>query len=207
MIQLTVATVFLLTATAHAGEIPRHCFDFEKKIDSPVPLLDQKPIPPSSEWEKGISALGKTNEIDWAYTSGTVKKPVSAIYQKLLDPKTIRGEKGPKVEMKELKSQNFMKLFEESINAKPTFFISLDWIEKWAYRLKEGTEKDPKEIQIFYEKMSGTNFIDHFCGNILLKALSPDSTSVFLYEEIKASHRDSEDVLKGITGTLNTLRK
>jgi len=37
--------------------------------------------------------------------------------------------------------------------------------------------------------------------------LSPTSTGVFIYEEVQADRRSSDDVLNGITGTLRTLRE
>jgi len=107
----------------------------------------------------------------------------------------------------EIESKTFLKKMIEKIVVKPVFFITIAWSEEWGFGLKKGTPANPEAIVISYQKTEGTSHIKHLCGNISLQMLSPTSTGVFIYEEVQADRRSSDDVLNGITGTLRTLRE
>ncbi len=171
------------------------CFDFTKKITSPLRAAPES-------FEKDLT----DRDHDWATTSGTVEKPIADLLKALLDPKTIRNDSNTHIQLVEKTSADFLKLQEEQIEVKPVFFLTLNWTELWAYSLLTGTSTAPTSLLISYEKTSGTSHIQHYCGNILLKQLSPKNTGVFLYEEMKADHRNSSDILNNLKGTLRTLR-
>lgn len=148
-----------------------------------------------------------SKENDWGQTSGIVDKPIGELYKKLQDPKTIRNSDNTKVDLSSSEPKDFLKLIHQKIVIKPVFFMTVDWQEDWAFSLKEGTKEKPTAILISYQKTEGTSHIKHLCGNILLQALSPTTTGVYLYEEVQADRRSAEDVAKGISGTLRTLRE
>lgn len=89
----------------------------------------------------------------------------------------------------------------------PFPFVTVKWTDEWAFSLLAGTFGDPKKILISYEKIEGTTHIKHLCGNILITADSGSSKShVFLYEEAEATGRSQEDTVKGLKGTLDSIR-
>lgn len=190
----------LFSSLAFADKPSKPCFDFETKIATPL-----KAAPTNFKEDQSNSKEGE--QTDSASVSGTVQKPILELYQKLLDPKTIRNGNNTKIELKPVESKNYLKRFTQSIKVNPTFFLTLRWDEEWGFALKEGTADAPKSIVISYEKTSGTSHIAHLCGNIVLQSLSPTSTGVFLYQETKADRRNAEDLLKDISGTLRTLRE
>ena len=194
-------TVLTVTSALASDSEDKKCFDFSTKIVNP---LKAAPSTFSETQDSSQSENGK--ELDWAKIAGVVKKPITELYLYLLDPHTIRNNSNTQIRLKEIPSDQYMKRFEQLITVKPIFFLTLDWAEIWTFALKEGTKEAPKSIVVSYEKVSGTSHIQHLCGNIVLQQLSPKTTGVFLYEELKADQRDSKDVLNGITGTLKTLR-
>ena len=179
------------------------CFDLSK---SSITLL--KPAPTKFEAGTDPSENGTdVSQNDWGKISGVVNKPIADLYQKLLDPKTIRNSDNTKVTVVPIETKDFLKKKIEKIVVKPVFFITVEWSEEWGFALKQGTPEKPEAIVVSYQKSEGTSHIKHLCGNILLQSLSPTSTGVFLYEEVQADRRSSKDVLNGITGTLRTLRE
>ena len=198
MKSLPFALIILLTTSSTWAA----CFDFQAKTLEPL-----KPAP--STYVDGKDEESKSaddGDLNWAKTSGLVKRPILEIYTLLLDPRTIRNGSDTKVEVTELPSEVFIKKIEENITVKPVFFLTLNWKEIWAYLVKDGTKEAPKSILVSYEKVQGTSHIRQLCGSILLQSLKPDQTGVYIFEELNADRRNAQDVLNGITGTLRTLR-
>ena len=198
--KLLLIPFLFIGARAHAEG---NCFDTSKPNP---PLLHA----PADKYEEGKdpSQFGTDDKKnDWGQVSGLVHHSINDLYQKLLDPKTIRNGSDTQVEVTPIEIKDFLKRTSQKIVIKPTFFITVEWKEDWLYSLKEGTATDPKVIVISYQKAEGTSHIKLLCGNILLTQLSPTLTGVSLYEEVQADRRSAEDALKGITGTLRTLRE
>lgn len=195
-----VVSILFLCSHAQA-ETP--CFDL---IQNSVKLL--RPAPTSFKPKSDSTDFGTdAKENDWGQISGTVEKPILDLYRKLQDPKTIRNGDNTRVDVTVIQAKDFLKKIVEKIVVKPVFFITIEWTEEWAFGLKKGSADKPQEIVISYQKSEGTSHIKHLCGNILLQSLTPTSTGVYIYEEVQADRRTAEDVLKGITGTLRTLRE
>jgi hypothetical protein len=190
---------FVLSAQASESLAP--CFDFSTKITTPL-----KPAPTQFEKGQDISKLTEGDSFDSARVSGRIEKPILALYQKLLDPRTIRADEDIEIKVKTTESKDYLKRITQSIKITPVFFITLEWNEEWVYALKEGTPEAPKSIVISFEKTSGTSHIQRLCGNYVLQSLGPTLTGVFIYEEMGADRRDAKDILNDITGTLKTLR-
>ncbi len=190
-----------ISSSVFATESDKPCFDFTQKSTE---LL--RPAP--AHFDPAAEAKGKTSTgFDFAWVSGVVEKPILEIYQKLLNPKTVRDSDSSQVEVKETPSENYLKLLEQSITIHPIVFLSLHWKEDWGYALKEGTAQAPAEIIISYQKKEGTTYITHLCGNFQLKQLGPTQTGIYLYQEMLASHRDAQNILNDVSGTLRTLKK
>lgn len=182
------------------------CFNFKDKITTAL-----KAAPTKFESGKDFTSKGQNkSEVDWAEVGGLVNKSVKDLYLKLLDPKTIRSGDNVKVNASDLQSnpiaKNYLKYIEQSIELKPRWFLTLKWKENWAYTLLDGTAENPKTILISFQKFEGTSHIERFCGSILLQTISPTQSSVYIYQEMKASRRDAQNILDDITGTLRTLR-
>ena len=180
------------------------CFDFKTKITTPLQPAPTRYEPDHSESKTVTTAAG--DSFDTAKVSGVVQHSVQELYQMLLDPKTIRNGDDIEVSTHSIDSKDYLKETVQTIQVTPVFFLTIEWKETWAYALKDGTEKKPKTIVISYEKTEGTSHIDHLCGNIVLRSLSPTSTGVFLYQEMKADRRNAKDLLNDLSGTLRTLR-
>ena len=179
------------------------CFDLSK---ASVQLLKAAPLKFDPKTDLGDSGID-SNHLDWGQVSGVVHKPLGELYFKLQDPKTIRNSDNTKVTVELIETKEFLKKFLQKIVVKPVIFITIEWTEEWGFALKQGTPEKPEAMVISYQKSEGTSHIRHLCGNILLRALSPTSTGVFIYEEVQADRRNAKDVLNGITGTLRTLRE
>jgi hypothetical protein len=217
--QMLIAVSILISSSPGVG------FCGEMKAASPSPSpdsnptcfnLNQKnvrilfPVPLNfSEIDKEKPEFGNSpSEHDWGRVNGIVKKPIQALYEKLLDPLFTRNRKTTTIETTELTAPTgVIKKFHHSIHVKPVFFITVEWEEDWSYALLDGTEQKPKAILISYQKTGGTSHIRHFCGNIFLKQIDSGTTGVYIVENIDADHRSPEDVYNGILGTLRNLRE
>jgi hypothetical protein len=176
------------------------CFNFKAKIH-PLHAFP-KTFPEGSD-----PAEGEPGHPDWGSVTGVVKKPLAELYKLLLNPRTIRDDEDMKITITQTPSENFLNLYDQALHIKPAFFLTLDWTETWGFSLEEGTKQNPKAILISYEKTAGTSHIRRFCGNYLLRAISPTETGVYLYQELDADRHDYKDILKDLKGTLETLRK
>ncbi len=195
---------FNLNSTHAAEPLTSPCFNFSKPSTT---LLHSAPA--TFEADKDPSDFGtdaKTNN-DWGQISGIVKKPILELSKKLQDPKTIRNGSNTKVAVNEVESKDFLKRIDQTIVIKPVFFLTIEWKEAWAFALKDGKAEKPESMVISYQKTEGTSHVKHLCGNIFLKSITPDSTGVYLYEEVQADRRSAKDVVDGLSGTLRTLRE
>jgi hypothetical protein len=193
-IQVISFIVTLLLPLAFTFSASAKCFDFSKKITSP--LKDTK-----------APASGKTGEgITWAAVEGTVEKPISQVLKLLLDHNTTKSPSVDEMTVEENKdSPHFANHFVKFMVK--TFIFKVSWTEQWAYEILAGSPEKPAKTLITYEKIDGTHYIPHLCGSVVLRKLSERSTGVYQYEEAKAERRSVEDTVKGLEGTLATLRK
>jgi hypothetical protein len=200
---LTTALLFLCVNIFAVADQPnstpplkKNCFNFSATI--------LNPIVPIIEGQKS----GKTEtKLDYAVASAKVEKTIQALLDQVLDPKTARNNSDTVVKIKTLPLGPHVRFFEEHIEIKPVFFLTLNWTEKWATTLIKGTAQDPQEYLVSYEKTEGTSHIQHLCGNIILKSLGPQSTWVYLYQELEATRRDANNIMNDLTGTLKTLQQ
>jgi hypothetical protein len=199
-------------AALAAKDVPAQtCFNFKAAITAPlVPAPAENPKEPMEKtdpFDFGRKERGGAQQrYDFAQVSGYVQAPVRKIFELLTDPRTVRPDLETKITVKEMPEPHFLKQIEERIHIQPAWFLTLEWDERWAFSLLKGTKEKPETILASYEKVSGTAHLRHLCGNILIQKVSPEKSSVYLYEEVDADRREAKDVLKGLRGTLSTLR-
>jgi hypothetical protein len=180
-----------------------HCFNFDTLIKEPLrkaPELNPK---------KDATASGKLPAPKggfWGLARGIVNKPIGKLYEQLLDHYTIKSPEKVKLKVYPQDRDGYQDFHLVMVSAH-TPIMDIKWEEDWGYVIKEGTKQEPKSIVISYQKTAGTKFIPHLCGSIVLNSKGPNSTDVYLYEEIDAlGKRSHQETVSGHVGTLNTLR-
>ncbi len=192
----------ILAAPKCIAGLPQGCFDFSKKIVSPL----KAPIP-LKETEDHTDHGTFETEIDWGAARGIVKKPIQVIYKKLLDHSTMKDMTKTTLDTKSLKNDLFDDFHRVDVSVRVFGPITISWTEEWGYARTGGSKQAPTQYLISYHKIEGTNYIEHLCGSFLLKTHGPSSTDVFLYEQLKASRRNAQDTVRMHLGILRTLRE
>lgn len=182
----------------------KSCFDFSKKI-IPLPrkpdLLQDAVLPRISSKSGHFSS-----SMFWGAARGQVGRPIQDLIQEIATHETLKSAKVSKMEITALQSPDFLIRQQVDYTVTPFLFIKISWKEDWAFNLTQGAKDNPKEVQIFYEKVEGTSHIKHLCGTIVLTQVDPKVTDVFLYEEAQATQRTQEDTEKGLVATIRTFR-
>lgn len=181
------------------------CFSLEQKANKP--LLPPEPRGPDSPSHGTREIPWKSIKVDYAWTEGEIEKPAIQIFQSLLNPRVLRDKEDTKIEVSELTPGIHWKHLQQTITIKPVFFLKLRWQEDWLFQVLKGTHEAPTEALVSYEKFEGTSHIQHLCGCIHIRALGKNRSKVYVYEELNAAQRDSEDTLKGVRATLENLKK
>jgi len=202
-----MAVLFLLLSLLLSGpswaakDTP--CFDFTHLPLAPLRDPSSLPkLPGEDAKASGENADGG----DWAAMRGEVQAPLALIAEWLKDPVTIKDPAKVKIERKELPLSGFDAHYALLLSFKPIFFVTVEWKEEWAHQKFPGKKNQPERSLTSYAKVDGTSHIQKLCGSILLEAISPKATDVFLVEALDATHQGAEDLLKGHEGTLRTLR-
>jgi hypothetical protein len=192
----------LLAVVAVSGAAFGNCFDFSKKVETPLRE------PQALEKGQDATAFGKyDNGTTWGKVRGTIDKPIDKVLQLLLDHNNTKSSRVHEMKVDKKEDPNYLARHTVYFKIKPFLFITVEWREDWGYALAAGTPADPSRIVISYQKIEGTSHIEHLCGNIVLNKLSSTQTDVYEYEEAKATQRSPEDTVNGLLGTLKTLRK
>jgi hypothetical protein len=179
------------------------CFDFSKSITG---VLRPARMNTKAEQSGKVSTNNSGDEY-WATVQGDVSAPIKVIYGYLSDRNSTKSSRVDEMHVDTEQDPNFLLKQIVHNEVDPFPFVTVKWTDEWAFSLLKGTFGDPKEILISYEKIEGTSHIKHLCGNILITADSDGSKShVFLYEEAEATGRSQEDTVKGLKGTLDSIR-
>jgi hypothetical protein len=175
------------------------CFDFSKPI--------AKALRPARSSPKTELSGRVSGDEYWAIVQGPVAGSIKSIYAFLSDRNSTKSSRVDEMHVDIEKDPNFLLKQVVRSEVDPFPFVTVKWTDEWAFSLLEGTADAPKKILISYEKIEGTSHIKHLCGNIEITADSDGSKSqVFLYEEAEATGRSQEDTLKGLKGTLESIR-
>jgi hypothetical protein len=187
------ATVIGLFVCCNAWSNDRLCFgDFNEKVEKP--LLRPPPLRPGSI----NSQEGKrsSDEAEYAGARAVVRKPLKELYAWLLDHTNWKDMAKTRLNTVESKKPGYMAFHTVDVDVNVWAFIRIQWVEEWAYALVEGTLKDPKEIQVSYQKKSGTAHLPKLCGSVTLKAIDANRTDVYFYEEAVAERYHWEQMLE-----------
>jgi hypothetical protein len=206
------------SAASPSGSRAGACFSWDQRVDLPLrPRPGKTPLGDSTGGTAIASpltadgtasgALEAVSDGLWGAAWGSVSAPLQALYSLLLDPKTIKDPEKVRFQFQALKKPPYLDFHVVDLSVSAILF-RVEWQEEWAYALTAGTPQAPQGVTISYQKASGTRYLRHLCGSIVLTALTPELTDVYLYEEISAfGKRSSEDTVQGHLGTLQTLRK
>lgn len=200
-----VASLTLFSSSAKGGQKDETCFNFDTRVTSPLRTPSQ-----SFSKKDDFSASGnlpKEKGGIWGSLGGRVERPIQDLYTQLLDHYTIKDEKKVRLNVYEQERAGYSDFHVVMVKA-ITPLVDVKWEENWAYLVKEGTRENPKEVVISYQKTTGSKFIPHLCGSIVLKAVTPKQTDVYFYEEVNAfGKRSAQDTVLGHKGTLANLRQ
>lgn len=204
----TLKKIFFLVVTAlSTSSAQAQCFDWDKGV--PKPLKAAVDYPAGAKG-KDFSKAGKDKDkgFIWGYARGKVNKPILKIYEKLLDPFSVKDPEKVKVTVYPQEKPGYKDFQLRMISVKKVP-ISVGWEEEWSAAVTEGTAEKPITILIQNQRSAEKNrFLKHLCGTLILHADKADQTDVFVYEELDAIGKRSEaDTEKGHLGTLATLRK
>jgi len=205
------------------ADSPAHplCFDFSVPVKTPLRAYKQGRSAGESKHPGNPKHKGNPTNIDatesgrfthsgggiWGSALGKVELPIQRVYQLLLDHYTIKDPEKVKLRVLPEERPGYQD-FHVVMLSFSKLFMKVNWEEQWAYAIAEGTSIDPKKIVVSYQKTTGTHFIPHLCGSIVLNSLGPKATQVYLYEEVNAlGKRSPQDTVEGHLGTLHTLRQ
>jgi hypothetical protein len=204
-IQIFLITTYLShNSVAETSKDPL-CFDFSVPVKTPL-----KAYKGTKAKNKDVTDSGKFTYSGggiWGSALGKVDLPIQNIYQLLLDHYTIKDPGKVRLKVYPQERPGFQDFHVVMVTV-PTPIFNVNWEEEWAYTIPEGTSTSPKKVVVSYQKTTGTRYVPHLCGSIVLNSLGPQSTEVYLYEEINAlGKRSPGDTVKGHIGTLETLRR
>ena len=198
-----LALAAAMTLAAQAGA-PSQCFDLAR-AESIKPL--SSPIPFSAASRPDTIASGPNPQGGgWGAARAVLAMPIGEVLRLLMDQTTLKDPKDAELAVRHESHPGLAEFESVDITIHPFPLISLHWTENWAYRVITGTPDAPREALIAYQKISGTDHIRHFCGNIWLKSEGAGKTDFAVYEETDATRRSAEAIAQGHLGTLRTLR-
>jgi len=178
------------------------CFDFTKKVSEllhpPISLLVATDNSDYGKKDKGIK---------WGAVRATVEKPILEVYKLLIDHRNYKDMSKTKLARTQIKNPNYLDYYRVSVSVNAFAFIWIDWVEEWAYSLIEGTAELPREIRVFYQKISGTRHIKHLCGTIVLRKIGKSTSNIYFYEELKSKYQNGKGTVQHHMSTLKKLRQ
>jgi hypothetical protein len=127
-----------------------------------------------------IFQKGERNGNYFAIGGGCIQAPLSEVWARTLTQDGISWRDAHSEGIHELTLPSFTKTIQSHYAAKK--FIK--WTMQWGHVVTLGTPSDPVHIQIQYQKVKGTKYIEHWVGTIDLEALSDSITSVVISSEI-----------------------
>ncbi|MCB0419169.1 MAG: hypothetical protein H6617_07740 [Bdellovibrionaceae bacterium] len=168
------------------------CYDFDRPKQERLKGAPELKLPKSGASEdKGKAGGG----VDWAALRTRLNKPITSVYALIRDHRIGKDTCKTTLESRFEKKKGYLDFETLSISANVWAFITVDWVENWAYELLSGTPSKPTAIRAYYQKIKGSSHIRRLCGFIEIKALDPKHTDTYFYEEIKATRIDATATL------------
>lgn len=196
------AVVLGISLCLSAWSDDKLCFgDFSEKIEKPL----LRPPPLKVGAIQSQEGKRSSDNAEYAGARAVVRRPITELYAWLLDHTNWKDMSKTRLKTVESKKPGYMAFHTVDVDVNVWAFIRIQWVEEWAYALVEGTPKDPKEIQVSYQKKSGTAHLPKLCGSVTLKAMGPQQTDVYFYEEAVAERYHWEQMLEMHTNNLKRL--
>lgn len=188
----------LAAAPAWAGA---PCFDPASRPSGP--LQPSLPAPP----DRGeVSDAGQRGPLVWAKRRGLVARPIEKLRAFLEDPRHFKDDKVDEMTLRALTpGPNLSHVSVHSL-VRPFPLVTVEWTDEWRVILLAGTPARPEQLLVSYQKVAGTSYIEHWCGDLLLTRVDDHTTDVAQYEEARITGRSHEEMKQGLQGFLDTLR-
>jgi hypothetical protein len=193
-----LALALVAAVPAMAGE---PCFDPDDRRSGP--LQPSLALPgDASEPSDG----GQRGGLVWARRRGRVERPIEKLRAFLEDPRHFKDDKVDEMTLRQLApGPNLSHVAVHSL-VRPFPLVTVEWTDEWTVSLLAGTEMRPEKLLVSYQKVAGTSYIAHWCGDLVLTRVDEDTTDVAQYEEAKITGRSHEEMKQGLAGFLETLR-
>jgi len=186
---------------AHASVSTSKCFDFNTRV---IAALHEAPVKAGGD---SVESGKRSDGTAWAAVRGGVNKPFPALLARLLDPETTRDPQVNEFKVEKVESPQYLAYIRRKNMVKQLLIMEVRWVEDWVYAVVEGTPQDPKTVVISYQKSEGTQFMERFCGSIVLRHTAGETTEVSQYEESRITGQGVSDRVSGLNDLLAKLRK
>jgi hypothetical protein len=193
-----VALALVVAGPALAGE---PCFDANAQRSGPL----QPSLALASDGRE-LSDAGQRGELVWARRRGRVERPLETLRAFLEDPRHFKDDKVDEMTLRRLAPGPNLSHVSVHSRVRPFPFVTVEWTDEWTVSLLAGTEARPEKLLVSYQKVAGTSYIAHWCGDLVLTRVDDQTTDVAQYEEAKITGRSHEEMKQGLAGFLDTLR-
>lgn len=197
--------ISFISVSGFAKDLPQGCFDFSRTINEPLRLVKELQLLKDGDTQS-TGEVSNLPGVHWGAVRGKVSKSVDSLVRLLEDHNTTKSPKIEEMKVHEIPDEHYFGRNTVEFHLNPFPLIHIEWKEEWAYYVAQDSNHAPESAVISYQKVEGTSHIEHLCGSIVLKRITPTVTDVYQYEEVKASRRSPEDTVAGLQGTLKTLR-
>lgn len=198
LVRALIALALVAAAPALAGE---PCFDPAVRRSGPL----QPSLALLGDGREQSDA-GQRGELVWARRRGRVARPIEKLRAFLADPRHFKDEQVDEMTLRPLApGPNLSRVTVHSL-VRPFPLVTVEWTDEWTVTLLQGTEARPEKLLVSYQKVAGTSYIEHWCGDLVLTRVDENTTDVAQYEEAKITGRTHEEMKQGLAGFLDTLR-
>jgi hypothetical protein len=189
-----------------------NCFTFDEPIKKPArdPIEFEWKAPFPAPIPEDVSESGKLPHVPGGFfcaTRAIIHLSINQIYEKISNPRFLKDNPVMEVQFTEEKKPGFIRFLKLNITVRPFPFVTARWNEIWAFNITKGSEKEPEEILLTYQKTDGVEQLRHLCGSIWMRKLSDQYTDVARYEEVSSSYRNPQEVISGQLESFAALRK
>jgi hypothetical protein len=184
---------------------PSPCFDVEAGFDRPL----HEPIAYLGSEDTSLHG-DRPDGTHWAATRAVLDLPARVLLEKLRDHRNVKDMSRTVLTARRFEHPDYLELchVDVDVTVKALFVkLHLRWTEEWAYRLLAGSPERPELVVANYQKIAGTNHIRHQCGSYVIRRIDDDRSDLFMYEEIRARRRSSEDTRDMHRGILRNIRE
>lgn len=188
-------------AAAKSAQNPL-CFDFAK-TQYTEPLRAPAPL---KEGGRDTYQQGVRTNYEWASGRSIVPRTVKEMYTWLLDHTNWKDMTKTKMKVTVGSRPNYADFHEVAVDVRVWAFITISWVEQWAYKILAGTKEKPEKFLVSYQKVSGTSHLESLCGSVLVSKFDDFDSDVYFYEQAKASRYKADDIMPMHVATIKILK-